>query len=436
MTNRRLLLIAMSGVRVRDRKLLDRGMTLPGFVERSRVIASLPSLGLLALAAHTPPHWHVEYREFDAERPHVDGPCDLVAISALSARVFEAYALADDLRAAGYRVVLGGLHVSALPDEAAAHADAVVVGEGEAVWADVIADAEAGRLRPRYGPRPFHLALSRTPRYDLLDVSRYNRLTLQTQRGCPLDCTFCGASRTISSFKVKPVDLVRRDLDAIRAIWPRPFVELADDNTFAHRRHSRELLALLAAHPLRWFTETDLSVADDPLLLDALAASGCAQVLVGLESVNRDALADVDSRGWKLAQRDVYIEKIRRIQAHGISVNGCFVLGFDHDDAGVFDRTRDFVRESGLAEVQITLLTPFPGTALHAKLARDGRLLARAAWDRCTLFDLMFRPARMSVEELETGFRRLMSELYNPAETARRRGVFRECLRTRRQSHA
>ncbi len=427
----------MSGVRVRDQELLRLGMTLPGFVERSRVIASLPSLGLLAIAATTPAHWEVAYREAD-EAPAVEGRYDLVAISSLSARILETYALADRLRAAGTKIVLGGLHVSALPREAMEHADAVVQGEGEAVWPTLLRDFEEGRLRPLYSSfdpaaRAFRLEDAPTPRYDLLDPSRYNRLPLQTTRGCPLDCSFCAASRLISPYRKKPIDQVRRELEAILAIWPRPFIELADDNTFVDKRWGRELARLLSAYPVRWFTETDLSVADDEELLDLLADSGCAQLLIGLESARHESLRGVDGRDWKHSRWEEYAERVRRIQSRGISVNGCFVLGFDGDDTGVFERTLEFVREMGLAEVQVTILTPFPGTSLHEKLAREGRLLSPVYWDRCTLFDTTYRPAGMGVDELEGGFRGLMVKLYSSEETARRKRLFRACVRAARR---
>ncbi len=450
--SRRALLLAMSGVRVKDEELARLGLTLPGFVERSEVIASLPSLGLLTLAAHTPEGWEVEYRELDAVTEAdvaqlVDGRYDVIAVSSLAARVLDAYALADRLRAEGVTVVLGGLHASALPDEAAQHADSVVQGEGELLWPALLHDLDEGRLRPRYSARSgaspaFRLEDARAPRYDLLDIARYNRLTLQTTRGCPLACTFCAASRLISPYKRKPIPLIRRELDAIVEVWPRPFIELADDNTFVQKPWARELARLFAGynarrtHAIAWFTETDISVADDPELLDLLAEANCAELLIGLESTDPAALRAAEPRGFKAAERARYVDSVGRIQERGIPVNGCFVLGFDEDDGGVFERTLAFARECDLAEVQITVLTPFPGTALHRALEAQGRLLRPVFWDACTLFDVTFRPARMSVEELERGFRWLMGELYSPAETARRRSRFRRATRARRGRHA
>ena len=425
---RRVLFLAMSGVRVHAPALRELGLTLPGFVERGDVIASLPSLSLITLAALTPSHWEVAYEEADDALELDWSDYDLVAISSLSARIQDAYVLASQARAAGTSVVLGGLHVSACPDEAATHADAVVVGEGEACWPAVIADFEAGMLAPLYRGQLEDFPTV-VPRYDLLDLARYNRVTLQTHRGCPLDCSYCAASPMISRYKRKPIEQVRRELEAICERWSRPFIELADDNTFAHEEHGAAVASLLGEHGVRWFTETDITVADDPKLLDKLAASGCRQLLIGFESARQDGLAQADSRGVKRREWPAYAEKVRRIQSRGISVNGCFVLGFDHDDSRIFDETIGFVERLGLADVQITLLTPFSGTRLHEQLRRQGRLLRSTFWPQCTLFDVTYQPARMSVAELEGGFRELMTSLYCDEATRARRRAFVEQAR-------
>jgi len=429
----------MSGVRVWDPELRALGLTLPGFVERGRVIASLPSLGLLTLAAHTPPHWEVVYREVE-DLAGVDFTgFDLVGISSLSARIHDAYALADRIRTAGVPVVLGGLHASALPEEALSHATAVVQGEGERAWPRLMADFEAGALRPLYSsiadPSLWHdLAEARVPRFELLDPARYDRLTLQTTRGCPRDCSFCAASRTLSGFKTKPIAQLRRELDALVRIWPRAFVELADDNTFAAKGWARDLVRTLGEYALRWFTETDLSVAEDPDLLEAIAGAGCAQLLIGLEAVLPSALRGLDGRNWKAAQAERAAESVRRIQSFGIPVNGCFMLGLDGDDRGAFERILDFVEASGLCDVQITLLTPFPGTPLFQKLRADGRLPRSAYWEQCTLFDLTFSPLGMTAAQLRDGFRDLMERLYCADAAARRRSRWRSVVRARTSS--
>lgn len=434
----RLGLIALSGVRVHDPELVAVGLTLPGFVERGRTIASLPSLGLLTLAGMTPAALDVEYVEVPdlSEVDGLPGQFDAVAISALSARARDAYALADRYRAAGTLVILGGLHATALPEEAAPHADAVVAGEGEPVWQQVVGDLLRGRLQPLYDARatPFDLRQAPLPRFELLDAERYDRVTVQTQRGCPYDCEFCAASIRLSpAFRVKPVERVLAEVRRIRELWPHPFLELADDNTFADRRHGKRLLRALAGEGLRWFTETDVSVSDDDELLGLMRDSGCAQVLIGLESPSRAGLAGLERRSdFKARRVERNAAAIARIQRRGISVNGCFVLGLDGTGPESFDAVLEFVEATGLHEVQVTLLTPFPGTPLYERLEREGRLLHPGEWQRRTLFDVCFRPDGMTAEELRTGFRGLVQRLYAEPAVARRRRRFREELRAAR----
>lgn len=422
--------VAMSGVRAHNKELSEFGLTLPGFVERSKVIASLPSLGLLTIAGMTPDDFDIAYIEVPdiSALSDVSGDFDVVAISSFSAQIKEAYELAQRYRLVGTRVVLGGLHVSAVPDEALQHADSVVIGEGETVWPALLGDLRRNALQPIYDARgrSFDLADAPMPRFELLDTERYNRLTVQTQRGCPFRCEFCAASIRISpSFKVKPVEKVIAEIRRIKALWAHPFIEFADDNTFANKRHGKALMRALAKEHVRWFTETDVSIAEDAELLDLMHASGCAQVLIGFESPSLRGLDGLEQAGnWKAKQVDRYRHAIERIQRHGITVNGCFILGLDGMGSESFDDIWRFVNDSGLYEVQITVQTPFPGTPLYDRLRREGRLLRENAWELCTLFDVNFRPTQMSVVELESGLMALAERLYSE-----------EFVRTRRERY-
>ena len=439
----RLGLIAMSGVRVVDAELLALGLTLPGFVERGRTIAALPSLGLLTLAGMTPREFDVSYVEVDALPEDESalaalGEFDVVALSSFTARIRDAYALADRYRARGVTVLLGGLHVTACPDEAAAHADAIVIGEAEPVWRTLLHDLERGALKPRYDARPlaFDLADAPMPRFELLAGRTFDRFTLQTQRGCPWDCDFCAASiRLRPGYRTKPAERIDAEVRAIRAVAARPFLELADDNTFASAAHGRRVCDTLAPHGLRWFTETDVSFADDEGLVARAADAGCVQVLIGLESHSAAALRGVETkRDWKASRAGRYLEAVERIQSRGISVNGCFVLGLDGAaDTGTLheqcDALLDFVRTSGLFEVQVTVQTAFPSTPLYDRLAREGRLLAPPAWERCTLFDTTFEPRGSTALELRAALHRVIGELYTDSAVADRRARFREARR-------
>ena len=433
----RIALVAMSGIRAHREELTRLGMTLPGFLGRGKALASLPSLGLLTLAGLTPDRHEVTYHEVANLRDLDRLPdCDLAAVSTFTAQVKDAYALAARFRAQGSRTVLGGLHATAMPEEALRHVDAVAVGEGEPLWPTILRDAEAGRLGGVYrNPGPeFDLADAPMPRFDLLQPERYNRLTVQTTRGCPWRCEFCASSILLTRrFKPKPVAKVVAEIREIKRVWPRPFVEFADDNSFADRRHARALLEAVAAEAVPWFTESDIGIADDPALLDLMREAGCVQVLVGLESPSAVALDGVETRrNWKRSRLATYAPAIRRIQERGIAVNGCFVLGLDGSTVDDFALVREFVEESGLYEVQLSVLTAFPGTPLYRRLLAEGRLLDPTAWERCTIFDVNFRPRQMSVEALEQGLVSLASDLYSAEAKARRTSAFLRQRRARR----
>ncbi|MFG0283513.1 MAG: radical SAM protein [Phycisphaerales bacterium JB039] len=427
----RLCLIAMSGVRAWSEELNAAGLTMPGVVERGRVIASMPSLGLLTLAGLTPPDVEIAYHEIADLRkagPLPEG-FDLVAISTMSAQVFDAYTVADRYRSRGVQVVMGGLHVTAMPEEALAHCTAVVVGEAEPVWAQVVEDARRGRLGGIYKADPwgaFDMLQAPIPRYDLLDIDKYNRLPVQTARGCPHNCEFCASSITLTSrYKPKPVERIMAEIRFIKRLWPQPFIELADDNSFACRGHAKELLRELAKEGVQWFTEVDISIARDGELLDLMARAGCRQVLIGLESPQPEGLDTLELRAnWKLRQFPKYEAAIHAIQSRGITVNGCFILGLDGHTPATFGAVHDFARRCGLYDVQITVLTPFPGTPLYERLLAEGRILEPGAWHKCTLFDVNFEPRGMTAAELQQGLVDLAGRLYDPEAVRQRRERF------------
>jgi radical SAM superfamily enzyme YgiQ (UPF0313 family) len=422
-------LLAMSGLRAHDPELLKLGLTLPGVIERGQVVASMPCLGLLWIAAVTPPEHEVRY--FQADRIEDLDPelfeCDLVGISALTAQAFEAYAAAECLRKAGVKTALGGLHATVCPQEALQHVDYVFAGEAENTWPLALPQMAAGR-----GPRlwrasdhpPVDLDRLPTPRYDLLEGGRFNRFPLQTTRGCPWRCDFCASSIMLERpYRKRPIDHILRDLRAIRGIRRRPFIELADDNTLVDKTWSRELCRALIPEKIKWFTETDISVADDDQLLHLLRQARCRQLLIGLESPAPEELAGVELKSdFKRRSAGHYRDAVRRIQEAGITVNGCFVLGLDHQGPDIFQRIYDFAMTVPLYEVQVTVLTPFPGTPLYRRLLQEDRILEPGRWDLCTLFDVNFRPARMSVEELRQGLFWLVERLY-----------CRECIDARRR---
>jgi radical SAM superfamily enzyme YgiQ (UPF0313 family) len=432
-------LLAMSGIRAHDAELLRLGLTLPGFVERSKTVASLPSLGLLYLAACTPAGHRVRYyeAESDGAEPAAVYACDLVAISTFSAQVFEAYAIADRLRAAGVKVAMGGLHVSVRADEALQHCDYVIVGEGENVWPAVIDAAERDEPKRIFDARnfpPVDVSDLPIPRFDLLDDRPYNRFTVQTSRGCPWRCDFCASTVMLSQrYRKRPVEHVVRDIRAIQQLREHPFIEFADDNTFVDKAWGKELCRRLAPLRVKWFTETDISIADDPELLDLMRQAGCRQVLIGLESPDQLPLEGMELHSnFKARQASRYADAVREIQSRGITVNGCFILGLDGHGPDIFQRVYDFSIEHSLYDVQITILTAFPGTPLYDRLLREGRILQPGRWDLCTLFDVNHQPLGMTPQRLRDGIYWLSEKLYSEECTQRRRARFFSQARGRR----
>jgi radical SAM superfamily enzyme YgiQ (UPF0313 family) len=276
------------------------------------------------------------------------------------------------------------------------------------------------------------LASAPIPRFDLLDPDKYNRITVQTSRGCPHKCDYCASSILLTSrYKLKPVEKVIAEIKAIKRIWDKPFIEFADDNSFVNYDHYKALLRALVPERLRWFTEADVAVARDEELLALMRDSGCQQVLIGLESPHRAGLDGIElNANWKMKQLDHYREAIAKIQSYGITVNGCFILGLDGDLPGIFDDVFDFVRDSGLYEVQITFMTAFPGTPLYTRLFDEGRIIRDGAWELCTLFDINFVPQQMPADDLQKGFLRLAKTIYSQEVTDERRRKFRRMLRT------
>lgn len=423
----RICFVALSGFRVRETEMLALGMTLPGLHDRASAIAALPPLGVLTLAALTPAQWEVDFREAPKvgaaliaeivrERP------DLVAISALTASILEAYALGDALKREGIQVVLGGLHATALPREAMRHANAVVVGDGEGVWGRVLEDAVNGRLAGEYrAEASFDLRDAPVPRFELLGDRERPRYTVQTARGCPLACEFCGASRLLGPFREKPLVNIERELEAIKTLRRRPVIELADDNTFAGRRDAGELLALLERSGVRYFTEADWRIGERPEVLERLAASGCVQVLFGVETME----LRYSGMGAKRATLSRVMDAAGKIQDAGVAAIGCFVVGGDGEDYESLQALADFLQQAPLADAQLTLQTPFPGTGLHKRLASEGRLLADRDWSAYTLFDLTYRPDKLTPDAMENGFRNLLRMTFDAANTKRRQEIRR-----------
>lgn len=320
---------------------------------------------------------------------------DLVGISAITGTAPRAYELADRFRARGVPVVLGGVHPTLLPDEAARHADAVVVGYAEDTFPQLLRDFQAGDMRSRYdqapdldlGGRPF-------PRRDLLPGGRHALLhTIEATRGCVHRCEFCVVPSAWGRPLQRPVHEVVDDLRQMAA----KRVVFLDLNPIADVAYAKELLTALVPLRLTWGGLATTLIGRDPELLDLAARSGCRGLLIGFESLAPDVLHGTH-KGFN-AHQD-YRALVGALHARGIAVMGCFVFGFDGDTAETFEATADFVHEADVDLPRYAILTPFPGTPLFARLEREGRIRTRD-WSLYDGQHAVFEPARMSASELE-----------------------------------
>ena len=373
-----------------------------------------PPLVLPLLAGLTPPGVDVRLIDENVEPVDLTIAADWAAITCMTASAPRAYVIADALRERGIPVIMGGMHPTVMPDEAGAHADAVVIGEAEPVWRQVLADLAGGRLQPRYQhPGYADLAGLPRPRRELLQVDRYlTTNVVQTARGCPNGCAFCSVSTVAGKqYRFRPVPEVVEEVRSLGG-W----VGFVDDNIAGHAGRAKELFEALIPLKRRWIGQADLSMAKDPELLRLAARSGCQAVFVGLESVSEENLRATH----KLPNLGIDMgAAIRTIHQAGIEIIGSFVLGLDGDDPEVFARTAAFAERHKLAAAQFSVLTPFPGTAMREKLVAEGRIIDHD-WAHYTMSHVVFRPKQMTDLELRQGQTYVYGRFYSIPSILRR----------------
>lgn len=390
----------------------------------SGISASLPTL-----AALTPQCHEVMIIDENLEAIDYDQPCDIVGLTAMTQQANRAYEIADEFKKRGRFVVVGGIHATVLPDEALEHANSVFVGEAENTWRVFLEEFENGAPKKIYRQSdhpPVSMSRIPTPRYELLAKYRYPVVYVQSTRGCPHDCEFCVASNVYGrSYKHKTVPQVIAEVELLKQHWPRAQTGFADDNLFVNLDYSRELVGGLRALNISWYAQCDISVANDESFLRNLRESGCRHLIIGFESVRKENLRRLNKNGWKEKQASHYAESISRIQNQGIGVFGAFIFGMDEDDESTVSETVDFITENNILGVQLTLLTPFPGSRLRKRLEVENRIL-HSNWSLYTVWNAVIRHPHFTPTQLEEGLLAAYQQIYTPENNQRRARYFRK----------
>lgn len=371
--------------------------------------AGFVRLNLPTIAALTPVDWDVEVLDARVKAIDYGAKVDLVGITGLTSEIPSAYAIADGFRKAGTKVVMGGVHVSALPEEALLHADSVVIGEAELVWQRLLEDFSKGELRQRYrAERLCDMGDMAIPRRGLLDRKMFGSgfNTLQATRGCPFNCDYCTVTAFFGNkFRVRPVDSV---IEEIRGLEAKELFFM-DDNIVGKPAYARELFEKLIPLKVKWGSQASITMAKDPELLRLYSRSGGRYAFIGFESLSQKNL-DKMRKSWNSAKD--YKEAIKRIHDAGINIIGSFVFGLDEDDRTVFQDTFDFIMEANIDAAQFHILTPLPGTVTYAALEGEGRITDRD-WEKYHTGEVVFKPKGMTDEELQRGYYWIFRNTYS-----------------------
>jgi radical SAM superfamily enzyme YgiQ (UPF0313 family) len=366
-----------------------------------RATDAMEPLVFAILAALTPPEVEIAFFDDRLEPVPFDDPTDLVALTVETYTARRAYQIAARYRQRGVPVVMGGYHPTLLPEEVLQFADAVVIGDAEGVWPQVVRDARASRLQPLYQRHTLPSLAGVRLNRSIFQGKRYTPATMvQAGRGCRFACDFCSIHAFYHrSLRQRPVREVIAEIEAAG----RKFVVFVDDNLFVNPRQAETLFQALIPLNIRWFCQVSIDVAQYPHLLDLMAKSGCIAALVGLESLDKHNLRQM-KKGWNLNQGD-YVTVIEKFHDQGMMLYGTFVFGYDHDTPDTIKRTLDFALRSKLAIANFNPLTPTPATKLYDRLEAENRLIYDRWWldPNFRYGQALFQPRGMTADELTEG---------------------------------
>jgi radical SAM superfamily enzyme YgiQ (UPF0313 family) len=405
--------------------------------ERKKEEAFLFRLGFLNLpyvAAVTPPDVEVKIVDEAFEKIDFEEKPDLVGLTAQTPVAPRAYQIAMEFRKRGVPVVMGGVHASMLPEEALQYVDAVVIGEAEEIWPILIEDFRKGQLKKVYQANGFVNSSSLPlPRRELLDPKFYFPLKLlETTRGCPHHCDFCGVSKFFGyRYRNRPLGEIDRELSTLFKKGPvmnpvfkkalsllnsdlpyflkRRLLYVIDSNVAGDKRFALELASVLKDYDLLWYGHAPVSIAFDQKLLEAFSKSGCIAVNLGFESFS---LKNLKTMGKGFNQPSHFADAVKRIHGYGIGIMGTFIVGLDDDDPGVFLRIIDFCVDSRLDWALAFIMAPYPGTESFLRLEQEERIFCKD-WEKYDSLNVVYQPLLMSIEDLENGMRKIWKEVFS-----------------------
>ena len=385
-----------------------------GFKKYKKSRGGLPQ-NIFCLASATPRDIEVELIDETIDyEVNYSSDADLVAIMFSTPDAMRAYKHGDLFKKLGKTVVMGGLHASFLPDEALKHCDAVMIGESEPVWTDVLKDFQNHSLKERYeAAEAFDLADLKPFRKDLIPLEYYDYVwTVIVSRGCPNKCEFCTVNKFFKKQTYRPIANI---IEEIKNCGTK-YVELKADNLTVDRDYCLELFKALKPLQVSWSTLTALSFTEDEELLAAAVESGLSYVLVGIESVSEQALKRA-GKGFVTKQK--IIDGVEKFHQYGVVVDSLALFGFDSDTPDIFEKTFEFYKEIGVDVSDSAIITPYPGTSLFKRLDDEGRILTHD-WAKYDGSYAVYQPASMSVEDLEYGAYWFNKKWYSRAERLER----------------
>ena len=392
-----------------------------------------PGVLVLAKLAEETGMYDVQLVDEEFQKLDLSQKYDLVAMYTVTPNAKRAYELAGYYRKQGTFIVLGGVHTTVCPDEASKYADTILIGEAEYIWPAFLKDFQSNTVKKVYSQSlgEVDINCSPVPSFHLLPENARKLVPIQTARGCPHGCKFCNLRSLYGKqYRAKKIENIEKEIEAVKKINPHAVIYFTDDNLFCNRAHAEALMQKINKYNLTWYANTDISFGSDIEPIKKAYRCGCRQVLIGLESVNPANLKGLDETSFKSRNFTRYKELIENIQSCGIGVIGSFILGLDEDDEDIFDKTVDFILDTKLYGANVTVNTPYPGTASFDMMSAENRIFTYD-WNHYTIFNPVIVPKKMTVEKLNEDYLRVIRTINSLENVKNKVNYFKEVMRNR-----